>query len=134
MKNLVIIAFIFSLVILNFRVSESQTKEEKQAMIKLVKDIVKSPPRMLETMGKNKLIDCSKMIQQFKKDSWRLISFTMKITRLKCMNFKYDGFVVDTDSKTNEKMFEIYYIKNNGNKIEDIIRFNFYTEDNKIIF
>lgn len=110
-----------------------EIKADTNAMANLIKDIIDFPAHMLITMSNNEQIDCSKIVNLFKQDEILLIDFTMKIARLRCNNFKYDGIDINTYNK-HDKIFELYYIKDDGSTSDDWIRFAFVKKDNKIIF
>jgi hypothetical protein len=112
---------------------KEQTAEEK-SMIKLVADIIDTPARMIETMENNETIDCSKIVKLFKDYEWTLIDFTLSIAYLRYTNFEYDGIDVSINSKTNEKIYVLFYSKDKKLNSEENIKFVFIKKDDKVIF
>lgn len=134
MKKILMITIIFCFTILNLRYVVCQSNEKQQIMIKLIEDIIETPTRMIEIMDNNETIDCSRIIELFKNEEWRLINFTMDIAYIKCRGYVFENIYEGPLAGTDGLDYDIYYVKDEGLESEDLIRFTFYKENDSIIF
>ncbi len=134
MRKAFIMTFVISLMLINTNYIECQQVIDKQNMINLIEDIIETPTRMIEIMGKNETIDCSRIIESFKNEEWRLINFTMDITYIKCRGYVFENIYESPLAGTDDLVYDIYYVKDEGLESEDLIRFTFFPENGSLIF
>lgn len=133
MKTNLTLFIVFFIVFSPFAKS-NEDKIDTIPMIKLIDDIIDFPAKMLVTMSDNKEINCSDIINLFKKDEMYLIDFTMEIARIKYQGYKYDGIDKYRTPNPNTTSYRCYYVINKNQTDEKYIVFIFHKKGNEIIF
>lgn len=134
MNKLLLTLFIGCNFLIGNNIIECKSSIDKQIMIKLIEDIIETPTRMIEVMDNNETIDCSRIIELFKNEEWRLINFTMDIAYIKCRGYVFENIYESPLAGTDDLVYDVYYVKDEGLESEDLIRFTFYPENGSLIF
>lgn len=58
----------------------------------------------------------------------------MDIAYIKCWGYVFEGIYEGTLAGTDDLVYDIYYVKDEGLESEDLIRFTFYPENGSLIF
>lgn len=134
MKTVFFIFFIYCNLTSSILAKDVVQKVKEQNMIQFVKEIIDTPPLMIDIMSRSKNIDCSKFLKLLNESDERLIDFVMKITYLKCRNFEYDSIEGHKISSTKQQIYLLYYVSKDINSPEQLIKFDFSEEQDTLVF
>lgn len=134
MKNLVKSLVIVLYLILNIQYVFCNDRNDEDEITTFLEYIINAPPNMIRIMKNSQAIDCSEFIEDLKNNDEHFITFVMKITYLKCREYKLVGIDETDKNYYVENEFYAYYSNSKAQSENKGIIFNFIKKDNLLIF